>query len=150
MRRVKLDVQFDEKDLFEKEVTNLIKSKIKEQIRNEIDPTFNDLISKEVKRILEIFVKQKNYVYRFGTITRMDELIIKSVEEYIKKCIEDLNGNNLINDCIEEIVLKYKEVINLKIKDRIEKIISDNISNIITKALTDNSFKENLKSVLTE
>lgn len=150
MRRIKLDVQFEEKDLFEKEVTDLIKSKIKEQVRNEIDLTFNDLISKEIERILKIFIEKRGYVYRFGTVTQMDEIIIKSVEEYIKKCVEDLNNNNLINDCIEKTILKYKEDINLEIGNRIEKIISDNISNIVKKSLTNNFFKENLKSVLTE
>lgn len=120
MKRVTLEIDLKENEIFEKEVEKVIRAKTREIIRGEYDRIIQDEASKEVKRLFDA----NSYGYR----DKLQDLVKCTAVRDIRMAIEeeDIVGltKEKINEVIEYKVKYYSDIVDSRCKEVLEKTIT--------------------------
>lgn len=133
MKKMNLDLQIFDNEVFEEEITNLIRAKVKEIVRKELD-------GKITEAIHQILVDENPSRYQGNTRI---EFILR---DEIKKRIEEIflswapTNKNYLYTFIENYMSKYVEENKEKINDKINTIANHKFHLFI-----DNLIKEYVK-----
>lgn len=96
MKRVSIDIDLSDNEIFDKEVIGIIKSKVREVVRND----FSDIIGEAVKAELNRLIEGNGYSYKGKLETELKRAALPKVREVIG----DMNVNQLISDKVNELV----------------------------------------------
>ena len=94
MKRVSLNIDLDDNEIFDKEVTNIIKGKIREIVRNDIQ----DLVKKEAADEIERLFNGNSWDYR----NKLSNIVKDTVREEIKSVINHTDVHYIANKAVEE------------------------------------------------
>ena len=123
MKRVTLEIDLKENEIFEKEVESVIRAKVREITRNEYDRIVQEEASKEFKRLFDA----DSYGYR----DKLKDLIKYTAVRDIRMAIEeeDIVGltKEKINDVVEYKVKYYSDIVDKRCKEVLENTISKTI-----------------------
>lgn len=96
MKRVKIDIDLKDNEIFDKEVTGIIKAKVREIVRND----FSDIIGEAVKEELNRLVNGTGYSYK----GKLESELMRAALPKVRDVIADMDVNQLISDKVNEIV----------------------------------------------
>ena len=120
MKRVTLEIDLKENEIFEKEVEKVIRAKTREIIRGEYERIIQDEASKEVKRLFDA----NSYGYR----DKLQDLVKQTAVRDIKMAIEEEDIVSLtkekINEIVEYKVKYYSDIVDSRCKEVLEKTIT--------------------------
>lgn len=123
MKRVTLEIDLKENEIFEKEVESVIRAKVREITRNEYDRIVQEEASKEFKRL---FNADSN-----GYRDKLKDLIKYTAVRDIRMAIEeeDIVGltKEKINEVVEYKVKYYSDIVDKRCKEVLENTISKTI-----------------------
>ena len=120
MKRVTLEIDLKENEIFEKEVEKVIRAKTREIIRGEYDRIIQDEASKEVKRLFDA----DSYGYRGKLLDLVKNTAVRDIRMAIEK--EDIVGltKETINEVIEYKIKYYSDIVDSRCKEVLEKTIT--------------------------
>lgn len=120
MKRVTLEIDLKENEIFEKEVEKVIRAKTREIIRGEYDRIIQDEASKEVKRLFDA----DSYGYRGKLQDLVKNTAVRDIRMAIEK--EDIVGltKETINEVIEYKIKYYSDIVDSRCKEVLEKTIT--------------------------
>ena len=132
MKRVSIDIDLKDNEIFDKEVTEIIKAKVREIVRND----FSEIIEEAVKAELNKIVDGNGYSYRGKLETELKRVALPKVRDVIG----DMDINRLISDKVNELVeakmnwyveestkqckLTLKEIATKEVSEKIKSICS--------------------------
>ena len=120
MKRVTLEIDLKENEIFEKEVEKVIRAKTREIVRGEYERIIQDEASKEVKRLFDA----NSYGYR----DKLQDLVKQTAVRDIRTAIEeeDIVGltKEKINEIVEYKVKYYSDIVDSRCKEVLEKTIT--------------------------
>lgn len=123
MKRVTINIDLKENEIFEKEVESVIRAKVREITRNEYDRIVQEEASKEFKRL---FNADSN-----GYRDKLKDLIKYTAVRDIRMAIEeeDIVGltKEKINEVVEYKVKYYSDIVDKRCKEVLENTISKTI-----------------------
>lgn len=96
MKRVNIDIDLKDNEIFDKEVTEIIKAKVREVVRND----FSEIIGEAVKAELNRLIDGVGYSYKGKLEYELKKVALPKVREVIA----DMEVNQLISDKVNEIV----------------------------------------------
>lgn len=96
MKRVSVDIDLKDNEIFDKEVTDIIKAKVREVVRND----FSDIIGEAVKAELNRIINGTGYQYQGKLESELKRVALPKVREVIG----DMDINRLISDKVNELV----------------------------------------------
>lgn len=96
MKRVNLNIDLKENEVFDKEVQEIVRAKVRETVRNEYSMMIQDAVSEEFKRLFDA----NTYGYR----DKLNETVKKCAITGIKEVLEGLDVSNLIREKAVEIM----------------------------------------------
>lgn len=121
MKEVKLTVRMDDNEAFDKEVTDLIRSKVREIARNEQAKIITEAAHEELGRILNTS----------GYRSKVVNIVSSATYEAISKAINEIDLKALveekINDRVENRMGYYLETIEKKCKETLESTINSEV-----------------------
>ena len=120
MKRVTLEIDLKENEIFEKEVEKVIRAKTREIIRGEYDRIIQDEASKEVKRLFDA----DSYGYRGKLQDLVKNTAVRDIRMAIEK--EDIVGltKETINEVIEYKIKYYSDIVDSRCKEVLGKTIT--------------------------
>lgn len=131
MKRVTINIDLKENDIFEKEVESIIRAKVREITRNEYDRIVQEETSKEFKRLFDA----DSYGYR----DKLKDLIKQTAARDIRVAIEeeDIVGitKEMINKIVEYEVKYYSDIVDSRCKEVLENTISKTVEEKIKSLL---------------
>lgn len=131
MKRVSIDIDLNDNKIFDKEVTEIIKAKVREVVRND----FSDIVGTAVKAELNKIINGTGYSHQGKLETELKRAALPKVREVI----DDMNVNQLILDKVNELV---EAKMNWYVAES-TKQCKQTLNEIVTKEAT-----EKIKSVL--
>lgn len=96
MKRVSINVDLKDNEIFDKETTGIIKAKVREIVRND----FSSIINKAVKAELSRLIDGTGYSYKGKLESELKTAALPKVREVIT----NMNVNQLIKDKANELV----------------------------------------------
>ena len=96
MKRARIDIDLKDNEIFDKEVTGIIKAKVREIVRND----FSDIIGEAVKEELNRLVNGTGYSYK----GKLESELKRAALPKVRDVIADMDVNQLISDKVNEIV----------------------------------------------
>ena len=146
MKRINLNVDFDDNELFDKEVTDVIKAKIREIIRNS---EYNNTIKQEIDRILSNWIIETTYHPTYGTISKLDLSIITACKEEIERLIEISTDryitHSFLQKYISEEIHKNEENINKAVKEEVEKVLVKEVNRCLNPSVLQKAIETLIK-----
>ena len=120
MKRVTLEIDLKENEIFEKEVEKVIRAKTREIIRGEYERIIQDEASKEVKRLFDA----NSYGYRDKLKDLVKQTSVRDIRMAIEE--EDIVGltKEKINEIVEYKVKYYSDIVDSRCKEVLEKTIT--------------------------
>lgn len=131
MKRVSIGIDLKDNEIFDKEVTEIIKAKVREVARND----FSKIIEEAAKEELNKIIKGNGYLYRGKLEAELKRVALPKVREVIG----DMDVNKLISDKVKEIVeakmnwyveettrqckLTLNEIVTKEVTERIENLL---------------------------
>ncbi|WP_070042355.1 hypothetical protein [Robinsoniella peoriensis] len=96
MKRVSIDIDLKDNEIFDKEVTEIIKAKVREIVRND----FSDIVGDAVKDELNRLIDGTGYTYR----EKLEKELKRAALPKVRDVIGDMDVNQLISDKVKELV----------------------------------------------
>lgn len=96
MKRVSINIDLKDNEIFEKEVTEIVKAKVREVVRND----FSDIVGDAVKAELNGLINGNGYSYSGKLETELKKAALPKIREVIG----DMDINQLITDKVNELV----------------------------------------------
>ncbi len=87
MKRVSLNIDLTENEVFEKEVIEVIKAKLRENVRSFVQ--FDETIQKEIKRLMDAS-KIERVVHQALYAVVRDEIAKLNLQQAIKKAVDEV------------------------------------------------------------
>lgn len=131
MKRVSVDIDLKDNEIFDKAVTDIIKAKVREVVRND----FSGIIGEAVKAELNRIIDGNGYSYK----GKLDAELKRAALPKVREVIGDMDVNQLISD-------KVKELVEAKMNWYVEESTRQcklTLNEIVTKAAA-----EKIKSIL--
>lgn len=123
MKRVTLEIDLKENEIFEKEVEEAIRAKTREIVRNEYEGIVQEEASKEFKRIFDA----NTYGYR----DKLKDAVKDAAAKSIKRTIAEQDIAGLTKEKIEEIVTYrvqyYSDIVDQKCTEVLQKRITASV-----------------------
>lgn len=131
MKRMNLVIDFNENEVFEKEVENIIRAKARELARNEHSRLIEEEVRQEVKRLTD----GNSWGYR----DKLKSIVKELTREEMKKTISDMDIKNIAEDCvknrIEYIVSTTTNEIERKCRQALETAINEAVQDKLNSIL---------------
>ena len=120
MKRLTLEIDLKENEIFEKEIEEAIRAKTREIIRGEYNKIIQDEASKEIKRLFDA----DSYGYKDKLKNLVKEASIRDIRIAIEE--EDIIGltKEKINEIVEYKVKYYSDIVDRRCKEVLETIIT--------------------------
>lgn len=131
MKRVNLNIDLKENEVFDKEVQEIVRAKVRETVRNEYSMMIQDAASEEFKRLFDA----NTYGYR----DKLNETVKKCAITGIKEVLEGLDIPDLIRKKAVEIMdakmdyylqdaehrckIAFDSIVTKQAEERIKKIL---------------------------
>ena len=121
MKRLTLQIDLNENEVFEKEVENAIKAKARELTRNKHSKMIEEEVQNEVKRLVD----GNTWGYR----DKLKSMVREITREEMKKVISDVEVESIAKKCVEDridyIVSSTTSEVERKCKMALENAISE-------------------------
>ena len=126
MKRVTLEIDLQENDVFEKEIENIIRAKVRECVRNEGLDIIRDEAEKEIKRIL----------YSTGWQTpRIESIVASECDSEIRKYVKEFNIRTVVEDRVPKIIDQKITTFGGNIEEKIAVTVDKILTQEVTKKL---------------
>lgn len=96
MKRVSIDIDLKDNEIFDREVSEIVKAKVREVVRND----FSNIIGEAVKMELNRIINGTGYSYN----GKLESELKKAALPKVREVIGDMNVNQLISDKVNELV----------------------------------------------
>lgn len=130
MKRLNLQIDFTENDVFEKEVENIIRAKARELARNEQAKLIDDEVRNEVKRLTD----RNSWGYK----DKLKSMVREITREEMRKVISDLEVESIAKKCVEDRIDYIVSRTTREVEERCEKALKNAINEKVQNKL--NSF----------
>ena len=132
MKRINLSIDLDENEIFDKEVTELIRAKVREASRMEPPKIIEEEVEAEVKRLVEASV----FGYRDKIKGIVKSITTSAMTEVIKNMDMDAVIKEAVNESIDAKVEQYTRNIEGKCKDVLDKVVSERVKEKLSTLLS--------------
>lgn len=125
MKRLSIDIDLKDNEIFDKEVVGIVKAKVREIVRNDFSEIINDAVKAELNRT----IAGVGYSYR----GKLESELKRATLPKIREVIDDMNVNQLIAD-------KVKELVEARMKWYVEESTRQcklTLNEIVTKEVTE-------------
>lgn len=96
MKRVSIDIDLKDNEIFDREVTEIVRAKVREVVRND----FSDIIGEAVKTELNRIINGTGYAYKGKLESELKRVALPKVRDVIG----DMDVNQIISDKVNELV----------------------------------------------
>lgn len=128
MKRIILNVDLDDNEVFEKEVADAIRAEVRKITRDEQLKLIQKEADKEFKRLVDA----DTYNYRDKLRNIVEGIILKNVRD----AISSSDIKELVNEAVSQRISFYSDIIDDKCKEVMEKTVTAAVANKIKNLLT--------------
>lgn len=96
MKRVSIDIDLKDNEIFDKEVVGIVKAKVREIVRNDFSEIIEDAVKAELNRIID----GAGYSYK----GKLESELKRAALPKVREVIGDMDVNQLISDKVKELV----------------------------------------------
>lgn len=123
MKQVNIQLNLEDNQVFDKTVTDIIKGKVREIVRNEC----LDIVEHEVKIEAQRLFSGVNLGYR----NKLSTMIKDAVRENLRSIISEMHVSETARQCVEECT----EVISARVEREVEERCKEVLEKTITKSV---------------
>ena len=125
MKRITLNMDLNENEAFDEQVSELIRAKVREIVRSECSTLIKEEAKNEVDRQLKALIKKKSsYVYyTYDEISPLQEFLKEEIGKHLPQAVKEID----IYETIKE--LADKVISDGRISRECERILNEHISN---------------------
>lgn len=129
MKRMTLSIDLEDNELFDKEITKIIKAKVRTIAREEHDKIVQEEVIAEVKRLVE----SSEYLYRERLKNIVKLTVSETMTEVIKGMDIDSITREIVNTKIDSKVTHYTSIVDQRCKEVLETTINEQLKEKLTK-----------------
>lgn len=127
MKRVTLEIDLKENEIFEREVEKAIRAKTREIVRGEYEKIIQEEASKEFKRIFDA----NSYGYR----DRLKDAVREAATRDIKKAIEEQDIVGITKERIDEIVRYKVQYYSNTVDEKCKEVLKNKMTALVEEKL---------------
>lgn len=128
MKRLNLQIDLNENEVFEKEVEEAIRAKARELARNEHSKLIEEEVRNEVKRLCD----GNSWGYR----DKLKSLVRELTRDEMKKVISDLDIETIAKNCVESRIDYIVSATTREVEQKCQKALENAISEAVQNKLS--------------
>ena len=138
MKRLTLEIDWSENEIFDEEVTKAIRAKVREAVRNARSEDIDNEVQQEVERLFD----NGSWDYR----GKLKNIVKSAVYSAIEQSVKDLDIKEIIETSVTEKMDDYMSY--YKVKERCEEALNAKVQGAVEKKIKE-LLNWNLKEKLT-
>ena len=125
MKRLTLEIDLSENEIFDEEVTKAVRAKVREAVRNARSEDIDNEVQQEVERLFD----NGSWDYK----RKLKNIVISAVYSAIEQAVKDLDIKEIVETSVAEKMDDYMSY--YKVRERCEEALNAKVQGVVEKKI---------------